>query len=101
MNVFTFRKREAPDNPYYSAWRWAFKIDTWSVGFNSEHRSRQTGEWNLSGLYYEANVTRYFLWGFHHDYYDGPHCGLSIGWLHFNWSGNPWTYWCEKCAGNK
>lgn len=102
MNVFTFGKHEAHSNQYYSAWRWVFKIDMWSIGFIREHQDKVNGEWDWAGLYYEVNVTKHFLWGFHHDYYDGPNCGLSIGWIHFNWTGLPWAnYWCKKCANEK
>jgi hypothetical protein len=43
--------------------------------------------------YYTFVVNNYWLWGQHHDYYDGPHCGFSLGFIHFSWSGD----WCDKC----
>jgi hypothetical protein len=44
--------------------------------------------------YYSIAITKHWYLGESHNYYDGPHCGFSLGFLHFNWSGD----WCNKCA---
>lgn len=48
---------------------------------------------------YEVNLTKHFLWGPDHFWYDGPHCSWSLGWLHFHWNG--WGGDCDKCYGEE
>lgn len=50
--------------------------------------------WREIGVgYRHAWIGRPWVWGESHDYYDGPHCGWSLGFLHFDWS----LGWCLKC----
>ncbi len=39
------------------------------------------------------NLRKRFELGFDHNYYDGPHCSLSLGWILIYWCN--WN--CKKC----
>ncbi len=85
-----------------TAFRWVLEARRWKtgvgIGFVHQHKLRSTGEWRSSHtLTYEMNIMTPFYFGISHDYYDGPHCGLSLGYLRFNWCGDPRTHWCKKC----
>lgn len=84
------------------SWRWVLETDAWrdggslfgvGIGFAQQYRSERDPEWGRAVHYYEITITRHFALGEEHAYYDGPHCSFSLGWIHFNWSGD----WCEKC----
>lgn len=99
MILFSFgehNRRNTYTAKEVSGWRWVFEIEKWregvDIGFSSQYC--WNGEWkNCSTGYYNISLTKYFHLGSYHGYYDGPHCGFSIGFLHFNWSGA----WCKKC----
>lgn len=77
------------------SWRWVLDLTGLSLTLQRQVRYLEQGpKWhNTGGDYFNVCLTRYFRLGQSHDYYDGPHCSFSIGWLHFNWS----YWWCEKC----
>lgn len=85
------------------AFRWALEANSWkgegaSLGIAQQHRFRNMSTWfSLHSRFYGVSLTRAFSFGVDHAYYDGPHCSLSLGFLHILWSGNPLTGWCEKC----
>ena len=97
MILFTFKnKATLIDDPGFdvgiSARRWIFEVSPTEIGFNFQCHWRETG-WGYAGMYYVVSLTKYWHWGRHHAYYDGPRDGFSIGFIHFNWSGR----WCQKC----
>lgn len=99
MILFSFgkhNKRHQYTPKEISGWRWVFEIERWSqgisIGFNSQYC--WDGEWRQCKQgYYNISLTKHWKFGESHDYFDGPHCGFSIGFFHFNWSGK----WCKKC----
>ena len=72
---------------------WIFPAFT--IGFMHQYRSVESG-WRCGAGYYAFNMTAYWHWGRSHNYYDGPHDGFSLGYLHYTWSGD----WCDKCYGD-
>jgi hypothetical protein len=102
-------KVETESEPEYAdmgrrSWRWVLETDVWrrdgrlfgaGIALLQRWRCERDGdEWGGIGCrYYDVSITRYFVLGEEHAYYDGPHCSFSLGWLHFNWSGD----WCTKC----
>jgi len=79
---------------YVLGYRWIFEINYFCIGFAHQCQSTSDGKWNLAGSYYYIDINRFWRFGRTHAYYDGPHDGFSIGFIHFNWSGN----WCDKCC---
>lgn len=76
------------------AWRWVLEIGWIYVDLRHEVRF-STGDWRPAVRYYRADLTPRFAWGRDHAYYDGPHCSLSVGWLHFSWSPQARCWQCE------
>lgn len=78
-------------------WRWrpefGFFRDGFHIGFHHEVLFHNANKWQRAARYFSISLTKHWLWGQSHDYYDGPHCGFSLGFLHINWSWN----WCTKC----
>jgi hypothetical protein len=75
------------------AWRWVFEVKPWSLGFVEQYR-QDDGEFGRRMVRYGiVYVSGSFRFGMDHDYYDGPHCQFSIGWLHVAWAPD----WCRKC----
>lgn len=64
-----------------------------TIGFVHQYRSLPARAWHDGGGYYELEVHLRPRFGSYHDYYDGPHCGLSLGFFSLHWSGA----WCDKC----
>ena len=81
-----------------AAFRWTFQIGWAWAGFVWQCRSRKTEKWrNSTAGYYVVRLWRRLWFGVRHDYYDGPHCMLSLGWLRFEWTGDLRDQWCTKC----
>lgn len=109
--MILFKFKEKPDlrgPPYQLAHRWIIETEGWktednkiySIYLTLYYKSRETGNWH--GIHSEMwgfAIHKKWRWGSEHLYYDGPHCSLSLGFLTINWSGNPFTHWCKKCAG--
>ncbi len=76
-----------------AGYRWALEVGLFNVGIFHQYLSVHNKEWYHGGRYYDVAITREWRWGREHLYYDGPHDGLSLGFLHINWSGE----WCDKC----
>lgn len=98
MTMILWRSAERPEErgETYpcSAFRWVLEIGWCYAGFFHQHRWRDTGEWCSSHTnLYMVSVTKHFQLGQHHAYYDGPHCSLSLGWLHFCWG----SWRCKRC----
>lgn len=81
-----------------TAFRWAVEYRGDPPTFGVVHQNQSGGEWDSSHtLFYGLAVCGPLRWGIHHDYYDGPHCSLNIGWIKILWGGDPRTGWCYKC----
>jgi hypothetical protein len=92
------RFRETPEirkNCPCSAFRWTFQIEYNFIGFI--HQYNLNGWKNSHTSVYGISIRKNFRFGIDHDYYDGPHCSLSIGLISFIWCGKPFTGWCKKC----
>jgi hypothetical protein len=84
-------------------WRWAIHTGAWKNGISldliheikhDKIKDNEEEEWDPHhGEYFTVSITRFFRLGSIHNYYDGPNCGFSIGFLHFSWS----YWWCKKC----
>lgn len=62
------------------------------MGLIRQYKSE--GKWQDSQLeMYDVSLTPHFDMGTEHFYYDGPHCMLDLGFLHFYWRN--WN--CKKC----
>jgi hypothetical protein len=75
-----------------TAFRWTFQVQKDFIGFI--HQAQSDGEWDdshilVNGLWYHGK----WDWGFHHFWYDGPHCGFSLGPLRFQWYNES----CKQC----
>jgi hypothetical protein len=103
MILFKFKETHE-DKPRYEhcgrrGWRWVFEVDKWkegvSVGFSQQviFHDRPDPEWRSACDYFAVSLTKHFMFGSDHAYYDGPHCSFSLGFFHFNWS----YWWCKKC----
>lgn len=79
------------------AFRWTLQINKWSFGFVHQHQYKDD-TWNDS----HTTVAEIYLscWklGSDHFWYDGEHCSLHLGWIHFRW-GNLFVRSCKKCLG--
>lgn len=76
--------------------RTAFAVGWFWAGFVYEHKSAGN-TWRVVNIIGTIDLCRSFRIEKQHAYYDGPNCGLALGWLRFFWSGNPWTGECKKC----
>lgn len=80
------------------AFRWVIDASLTHFGIYSQFQCKSTDKWESShSTLYEICINGRWCWGSQHIYYDGPHCSFSIGFIHFNWGGSPWTNWCKKC----
>ncbi len=75
-----------------TAFRWTFQVQKDFIGFI--HQAQSDGEWDdshtlVNGLWYHGE----WDWGFHHFWYDGPHCGFSFGPLRIQWYNES----CKQC----
>lgn len=91
------------------AWRWVFTVECptrihgtlWrlTIGFDQQvrfiDREDQTPRDGVD--YYLLTVDDWWHLGPSHAYYDGPHCGYSLGYLHLNWRGAD----CKRCHGER
>jgi hypothetical protein len=100
--LFTFGQepRHEGNSPDITGHRWTLNIGAWPVamvrGFfvSIDHEYQRDGaEWCPGVHYFTASLTPAWRLGGRHDYYDGPHCAFSFGYLHLCWS---W-WWCRKC----
>jgi len=85
-----------------SAFRWTLQIEAFrwrvAVGLYHQFQTRSDGQWHTSHTtLYDAQLGFPIRFGTDHWYYDGPHCSLELGLLHFNWCGR--DGWCDKCYG--
>lgn len=87
------------------SWKWTLSILEW---FDKDHDTfvlidktnsfrcenhYKPNEWrDLHQEGFMVTISKW-QWGEDHLYYDGNHCMLHVGWLHFEWS-NPK---CKKC----
>ncbi len=75
------------------SWRWAIEAGRWHIGISEQmRRVGASDEWVHANRYYLVGLIRWNV-GVSHDYYDGPHCSVSLGWLRAQRSGD----WCERC----
>jgi len=114
MNLFTWGKQK--ETRVYDSGkpfpcdesRWALELTWFGIGIVHQYKYRDTQKWNSShttayGLcLWILNGKKfrdpwYGVFGISHNYYDGPHCALNLGWLHIYWGGDPRTGWCKKC----
>lgn len=94
-------ERTPPEKWPCDKFRKVIEISKWeegvAFGLYQQCHFRKSNEWRIVRNFFDVSVTKHFSLGSFHGYYDGPHCGFSIGWVHFNWDGNPWTDRCKKC----
>jgi hypothetical protein len=75
-----------------TAFRWTFQVQKDFIGFI--HQAQSDGEWHdshtlVNGLWYHGK----WDWGFHHFWYDGPHCQFCLGPFRFQWHNES----CKEC----
>lgn len=96
MRIFSFRYNKCENGVGDPCeWRWTFDVGLRFISFNHEYRVVGDDEWSLASMYYNVSFTNHFRLGRSHAYYDGPHDVFSLGFIHFNWSGDR----CLKCEG--
>lgn len=80
-------------------WRDTLHLEWFGIALERDYKRRDEpdAEWRPVRTFFGITVTSYFRFGMDHVYYDGPHCMLSIGFLHLYWDGNPWTGSCKQC----
>jgi hypothetical protein len=69
---------------------------TWGImfGWGTQYLKLGTSKWEdyiSSG--HHVSLTKHFGLGHNHGWYDGPHCGFDVGFLHFLWHNNH----CKRC----
>jgi hypothetical protein len=99
--MIIFKTKEKVDTRigknYPIAHRKALSIARWYIDWQDQYLSSHDGKWHdIHSGGYGISITPHWYWGFEHVYYDGPHCFLSLGYLHIMFTGNRW---CKKCAG--
>ena len=82
----------------HRAWRTVVALTWCSFDVFTEMKSHfntpAESKWRMiTTNYFNITINKHFCLGPSHMYYDGPHCGFSLGWLHINWSYG----WCNKC----
>lgn len=103
MNIITWKytvnEPKRWENDPVEAWRRALYVSGFrngieaGIGWEVLYDSNPC-KWRKSPIdYYVISLTKYFAFGRDHVYYDGCHCSLSLGFLHFSW--NPSA--CRKC----
>lgn len=97
MILYKFKETLRPKLAYVRASRWVIEIIDWSFGialsyqFNSREESNK---WiSDHSNQYVISIGLPLKIGFDHFYYDGPHCSLHLGFLHFRW----FSDFCKKC----
>jgi hypothetical protein len=97
IELWSFAERKAEPNTWgLEANREILAVGWCWIGFIYQSKSVNQ-EWRNACLTAVVSLTSKFRLGLMHAYYDGPNCSLSLGWLRFFWSGNPWTGECKKC----
>lgn len=97
FNVSKITQEETPLGEYTGrrSWRWVLEIDWCGIYLYQYVKFGDEKDWENARVasYFVANFTKHFRLGSSHNYYDGPHCSFSLGFLHFCWS----YWWCKKC----
>jgi hypothetical protein len=101
MILFKFREQILARVPQVTKYRWILEAvvnrDRYWTGFGFELNMQVRGDadtdWHLGYDYRSVYVSTDWSLGPYHIYYDGPHCGFSLGFLHFNWT----NAGCRKC----
>ena len=100
MILFKFNeeKEDRGESMPCLAFRWTFQVGKWWMGFVHQHQHKSDLKWNDNhSALYEISLVKSFRFHTQHIYYDGPHCMLQLGWLRFDYGGNPFTGWCYRC----
>jgi hypothetical protein len=110
MRIWTFKedREEVPEYAHLGrrAWRWVLDVNgpswsalrlfsvnlDWQVIFMDD----PAPEWCGGVDYYDLGIVGPWRVGQEHAYYDGPHCRLSVGFLHVMWRGAG----CKRCHGD-
>lgn len=81
------------------AHRWALQVGLFFAGLVLQYQPRGSNKWHdidsdqwLLSFDWQP---RFWMFGVHHVYWDGPHCFVALGPLRFQW--RPRDGWCEKC----
>jgi hypothetical protein len=97
---FTEHHETTPEFPECGrrGWRWVIDAGRWQRGVYISLDQQvifheHTDGWHNGNRYITLSLVRQFEVGEAHDYYDGPHCCIKLGWLRINYSWN----WCKKC----
>ena len=103
MILLKFRERPGNNPPYVTRYRWILEATVnrvhWAglgLELNMQVRGEKDTDWRLGYDYRSVYLSTDWQWGSYHIYYDGPHCGFSLGFLHFNWTNSD----CKKCYEN-
>lgn len=107
LKMILFKFKETPEtrsNFPCTAFRWTLQSEAWwrkrskGVSIGLIHQHKLSGKWYSSHTdVYKVSLTPYFEVGTEHVYYDGPHCMLDLGFIHFMW-GN-WK--CKRCFSDE
>ena len=73
--------------------RWVLDMNPFGMEISFQIFHAGTRKWRGVNPYYSVCLTKHFRLGGRHDYYDGPNCGFSLGFLHFEWT----PAHCDKC----
>jgi len=97
--IFKFRESILARVPQVTKYRWVLeavvnRIHWTGFGFELNVQVKdEASEWHLGYDYRSVYLSTDWGWGSYHIYYDGSHCGFSLGFLHFNWT----NAGCRKC----
>lgn len=106
MMLFKFKEKSGYYGFHFFNYRWTVQFDAdlsslknlWiSLALVKQYRDKENPQWDDSySQRYSIELNPYWwAFGFTHDYYDGPLCFFSLGWLHFQLGAN-----CKKCNNN-
>ncbi len=100
MIIFTTKSitEKEPFNKDYGRrpTRWVLELTNYGIDlhqqvkFDSDLHGR---EWIYGSASYNIFLHKDFNFEMYHTYYDGFHCGLSLGWITFGWQSD----YCKKC----
>lgn len=104
MKIYTSKitsdEKVIHENMGIRSWKWELslfesKYDLFYLIDKTHYwRSDRDHKWNpFHQEGFSVAIGGDFQFGSDHVYYDGNHCSLHLGWLHFYWSSYP----CSKC----
>jgi hypothetical protein len=99
--MILYKTKDIPDTrdcAFYEAHRYVLDVYKFGISWTCQGKLKSKNEYrSLHADDTGVEINSNFSFGFSHVYYDGPHCSLSLGWVHFRWN----NFKCKKCYGEE